>query len=73
MTLPPGARHGAGEHRINWDAPETEAGVDINVESLEGSGDIGARLHCRFALPLIHFMPDSLVVIVLGSNPGNSA
>ena len=53
MTLPPGARHGAGEHLIEWDAPETEAGVDINVESLEGSGDyIGARgrilaLHCR--------------------------
>ena len=51
MTLPPGARHGAGEHLIEWDAPETEAGVDINVESLEGSGDCGARAHCRFALP----------------------
>jgi hypothetical protein len=33
------SRHGAGEHHIEWDAPETEAGVDINVESLEGSGD----------------------------------
>jgi hypothetical protein len=33
------SRHGAGAHHIEWDAPETESGVDIHIESLEGSGD----------------------------------
>jgi hypothetical protein len=33
------SKHGAGGHRIEWDAPETEAGVDIKVGSLEGEGD----------------------------------
>jgi hypothetical protein len=33
------SRHGAGEKHIEWDAPETESHVDINVQSLEGSGN----------------------------------
>ena len=62
------SKHGAGEHHIEWDAPETEAGVDINVESLEGEGDyhlsakiIGTTAHLAAAAVLNR--PDVLLAI----------
>ena len=32
------SKQGAGVHRIEWDAPETEAGMNIAVTALEGRG-----------------------------------
>ena len=33
------SKHGAGAHHIEWDAPQTEDGVTIQVESLQGAGE----------------------------------
>ena len=32
----------------------------MNKIDEDGSGTVGARSHCRFVLPLIHIIPDSL-------------
>eukprot|EP01052_Picozoa_sp_SAG31_P025049 SAG31_NODE_2171_length_6265_cov_3.765326_5_plen_89_part_00 len=40
-------RTGAGSHTLEWNAPEHEAGVDIDVDALEGAGEY----HLTVSLP----------------------
>ena len=62
------SKHGAGAHHIEWDALETEGGITVQVESLQGAGAfhvdakiIGTTEH--LAVQAVLNRPDVLLTI----------